>query len=103
MRGPSVFCQDEELREKRAGAPPAKDVAEALGIAAGAQSGWLGARAAPAPLDPAQRQVSADLWVPRCSDPNLEPSASTWTHENTEEHTTECTDAHVPARAHAGV
>lgn len=49
---------------KRAGEQPAKDVAEALGIAAGVQSGWLGAAAAPAPLDPAQRQVSAGAKTP---------------------------------------
>ncbi len=72
---------------KRAGAQRAKDVAEALGIAAGVQSDWLGAAAAPAPLDPTQRQVSADLRVPRHRHPNLEPSASTWTHENTHTHT----------------
>lgn len=66
---------------KRAGEQPAKDVAEALGIAAGVQSGWLGAAAAPAPLDPAQRQVSADPRVPRRRHPNLELSFSTWTHK----------------------
>lgn len=33
---------------KRARTQPAKDVAEALGIAAGVQSGWLGAAAAAA-------------------------------------------------------
>lgn len=70
IRGSLCFCQDGELGGKRAGAQPAKDVAEALGIAAGVQSGRLGAAEAPAPLDPAQRQVSADPRVPRrCHQP----------------------------------
>lgn len=73
------------------------DVAEALGIAAGVQSGWLGAAAAPAPLDPAQRQVSADPRVPRRRHPNLELSFSTWTHKKKKKTGKNAQRAHMSA------
>jgi len=67
---------------KRAGVQAAVDVAEAPGIAPGVQSGWQGAAEASAPLDPAQRQVSANPRMPSRHLPNLEASFFTWTHEN---------------------
>lgn len=94
--------QKRKLGGKGQGVQAAKDVAEALGIAAGVQSGWLGAAAAPAPLDPAQRQVSADPRVPRHRYPNLEPSASTWTHNNRKKRSTGSTVVCYVLYMHAG-
>ena len=53
MQRASSFAKAPSEGGEGQGAPPAKDVAEALGIAAGVQSGWLGAAAAPCtPLHP---------------------------------------------------